>query len=179
MNDKKEWMLGLIILFLCTLGILFVNLKAKNDMEYEKNINTRILDTAILSLSEDKQLINKFNYCENMCSGTIENETDKKGNFYDAEFAFRECHIDGVRYINKTSHGIVVKMKIYKKNKNALNLIRNWVEVTDNYKKDADIKYYFTQADDIEVYRYGSAIFPKIDIELKDNEYIVPVKNVK
>ena len=70
-------------------------------------------------------------------------------------------------------------MKIYKKNKNALNLIRNWVEVTDNYKKDADIKYYFTQADDIEVYRYGSAIFPRIDIELKDNEYIVPVKNVK
>ena len=62
MNDKKEWMLGLIILFLCTLGILFVNLKAKNDTEYEKSINTRILDTAILSLSDDKQLINKFNY---------------------------------------------------------------------------------------------------------------------
>ena len=57
---------------------------------------------------------------------------------------FRECRIDKVRYINKTNYGIVVKMKIYKKNKNALNLIRNWVEVTDNYNKDINTRYYFT-----------------------------------
>lgn len=179
MNDKKEWMLGLTILFLCALGILFVNLKAKNDMEYEKSINTRFLDTIILPSLDDKQLINESNYCENMSSGNIENETDHKGNFYDAKFVFRECRIDKVRYINKTNYGIVVKMKIYKKNKNALNLIRNWVEVTNNYNKDINTKYYFTQVDGIEVYRYGSAIFPRIDIELRDNEYIVPVKNVK
>ena len=36
MNSKKEWIFGLSILFLCALGILFVNLKAKNDMEYKK-----------------------------------------------------------------------------------------------------------------------------------------------
>jgi hypothetical protein len=178
-NKKRELIFGLGILFLCALGILFLNLKTKNDLEYEKSIDNKFLDTAILQSLENKQLINESNYCENMSSGTIENETDLKGNFYDAEFIFRECYIDKVRYINKTNYGIVVKMKIYKKNKNALNLIRNWLEVTDNYNKDANIRYYFTQIDGIEVYKYGSAIFPRIDIELRDNEYIVPVKNVK
>lgn len=177
MSKKRELVFGLGILFLCALGILFLNLKTKNDLEYEKSISTEF--PVMLQSLENKQLINESNYCENMSSGTIENETDLKGNFYDAEFIFRECYIDKVRYINKTNYGIVVKMKIYKKNKNALNLIRNWVEVTDNYNKDANIRYYFTQIDGIEVYRYGSAIFPRIDIELRDNEYIVPVKNVK
>lgn len=179
MNDKKEWIFGLSILFLCTLGILFVNLKARSDKEYEKSINTRFLDTIIQPTLNGKPLINESNYCENMSSGTIENETDTNGNFYEAKFVFRECHIDGVRYINKTNYGIVVKMKIYRKNKNALNLIRNWLEVTENYNRDFDTKYFFTQVDGIEVYRHGSAIFPKIDIELKDNEHIVPVKSVK
>lgn len=179
MNDKKEWIFGLSILFLCTLGILFVNLKAKNDTYYEKSIDNRFLDTVVLQLLEKKILINESNYCENMSYGDIDNDIDANGNFYNARFVFRECHIDGTRYINKTNYGIVVKMKIYKKNKNALDLIRNWVEVTDNYNKDANTKYFFTQADNIEVYKHGSAIFPRVDIELRDNEYIVPVKNVK
>lgn len=54
MNKKRELVFGLGILFLCALGILFLNLKTKNDLEYEKSIDNKFLDTAILQSLEKK-----------------------------------------------------------------------------------------------------------------------------
>ena len=176
MNKKGDFILGLCILFFCILGVLYLNLKTNVDNDVEKAERDRYLNLIYPAIS-GKLPINKANYCENMLYGEIDKEINENEKFYESEFKFRECVVDNVRYVNKTANGVIVRMRIYKNNKEALSLINEYLSDSKNYKKDNNTTYYFSQTDDFDTWRGGSAIFPRMIITLKDNEYVIPIKN--